>query len=180
MSRILAAVLFSLLALGAVPAAAQEAPTEPAAATPIACDNAAGLEVVTPAGLKSTIATPTFDGPGEEAKEYLVDLSATSLEATAPVDIAMTWGLAVNDYDLAADSAASSGASDNYQPFDPNEENVRLDVVKHCEVISVRAINFLAPVDIDELELDFVVGPVVTPAEPTEAPAEPTEPAPAP
>lgn len=172
MSRLAAAALFLLLVLTTVPASAQEAPTE-VAETPVACTNDGGLEVVTAAGLQSKITTPAFDGPGEETKEYLVDLGASSLDATAPVDIEMAWDLAVNDYDLGADSAASSGISENYQPFDPNLESVRLDVVKHCEIITVRAINFLAPVDLDELSLAFKVGPVVTPApaaEPTPAP----------
>jgi hypothetical protein len=162
--------LFSLLLLSALPAAAQEAPEATATeeptveATPIACDNPDELEVITTEGLASDITTPAFDGSGTEEKEFLVDLGATSLDATAPVDIAMTWDLAVNDYDLGADSAASSGFSENYQPFDPTEENVRLDVVNHCEVIYVRAVNFLAPVDLDEIALAFTVGPVVTPA----------------
>ncbi len=47
---------------------------------------------------------------------------------------------------------------------------MRLDVVKHCEVINVRAINFLAPVDLDELSLAFTVGPVVTPPAATPTP----------
>lgn len=185
MSRLLAAMLCSLLVFVAGPAAAQESSGEsasetPTAAeadtdaeteTPVACTNTDELDVLTPAGLESDIATPAFDGPGEEYKDYLVDLGATSPDATAPVEIAMTWDLPVNDYDLGADSAASSGFSENYQPLDPNEENVRLDVVKHCEVISVRAINFLAPVDLDELALKFTVGTVVTPPAPEPAPA---------
>lgn len=168
MSRLLAATLFSVLVFTAVPAAAQDAPASTATATPaVACANPDALEVITPAGPESDITTPAFDGPGEESKDYLVDLGASSADANAPLDIVLTWELTVNDYDLGAGSAVSTGYSENYQPFDPTEEKVHLDVVKHCEVITVRAVNFLAPVDVDELTLAFTVGPVATPASPS-------------
>ncbi|HVM19534.1 MAG TPA: hypothetical protein VM307_06205 [Egibacteraceae bacterium] len=169
MARLLAAVLTSMLLFAAVPAAAQEAggeaPVEEVTEepTPVECANPDGLEVITTEGLTTDIATPTFDGSGSEYKEFLVDLGAYSLDATAPVDVSMTWGILLNDYDLAAFSAKSSGLSENYQPFDPAEENVRLDVVRHCEVIEAEAINFLAPIDLDSLELTFAVGTVTEP-----------------
>lgn len=175
MSRLLAVILAAVLAFAVVPGAlAQEAPSqtptetttepapEPTASGPLACANPDDLEVLAPGTLQSTIATPVFDGPGTEYKEFLVDLSATSLEATAPVDITMTWDVRVNDYDLGATSARSDGVSENYQPFDPVEEAVNV-VAGHCEVIEVRAINFLAPVDMDTLTLAFTVGTVTTP-----------------
>lgn len=157
MSRVLAAALAALMLFAAVPASAQEV-------VPLACENAGNLEVITPAGLKTGIATPTFNGAGSESKDFLVDLGAASTEATAAVTGVLTWGLPVNDYDLQMDSANNSGVSEGYQPIDENVETVALDDVKHCEVITATAINFLAPVDIDELNLEFSVGPVTEPA----------------
>lgn len=177
MSRLFAAALTALLVFAAVPAFAQE-PTE-AVAEPteepgiIACDNAEGLEVITPDGLQSDIATPSWlVGNEVENKEFLVDLGATSLDATATVGAAMTWDVLVNDYDLEAYSSASGGLSENYQPFDPVEESVTLTKVKHCEVIVVGAIDFLAPVVVDSLVLDFSVSKIVDPGPaPAEEPA---------
>lgn len=174
MSRLFAAALTALLVFAAVPAFAQE-PTEPVAEPTeepeiIACDNAEGLEVITPDGLQSDIATPSFlVGNEVENKEFLVDLGATSLDATATVGAVMTWDVLVNDYDLEAYSTASGGLSENYQPFDPVEETVTLTKVKHCEVIVVGAIDFLAPVVVDSLVLDFSVSKIVDPGP---APAE--------
>lgn len=185
MTRILVVALVAALAFAVVPAAfatevpastieaATEAPTEaatevaeePTETAPLACANPNDLEVVTPAGLDSTIPTPVFDGPGTEYKEYLVDLSAASLDATAPVNITLTWGLRVNDYDLGAISRRSEGFTDNFQPIDPAEEATSV-VAGHCEVIEVQAINFLAPIDIDTLALDFAVGTVTHPVTP--------------
>jgi hypothetical protein len=169
--RLLAAALTALLLLVALPAAAQEAgdagePVEETEdeAAPVECANPDGLEVITTDGLASDIAVPEFSGSGMEYKELLVDLAAFSTDATAPVDVTMTWDYLVNDYDLSAFSRSSSGLSENYQPFDEAEEHVRLDVVRHCEVIEVNAINFLAPLDFDSLALDFAVGTVTEPA----------------
>ena len=178
MSRVLVVALVAALAFSIVPAALAEVPAagtatevptevvaEPTESGPLACTNTNGLEVVAPGGLDSTIPTPVFDGPGTEYKEYLVDLSATSLDATAPVNVTLTWGLRVNDYDLGVTSQRSSAATEGFQPIDPAEEATSV-VAGHCEVIEVQAINFLAPIDIDTLALNFTVGTVTQPATP--------------
>jgi hypothetical protein len=167
-SRLFATVLTALLLFAAVPASAQETtePVEESVEEPevIACENPDGLEVITPEGLQTDIATPSFlVGNEVETKDLLVDLSATSLDATATVLVGMTWNLIVNDYDLQAYSASGGGVSENYQPFDPVEESVNLTKVKHCEVITAAAIDFLAPVVVDSLVLDFRVSKIVDP-----------------
>lgn len=195
MSRLLVAALTALLLFAAVPALAQEAEpvedsteeaaTEEAAteeAAIIECENPDGLEVITREGLETDIATPSFlVGNEVESKDLLVDLAATSLDATATVLAGMTWDVLLNDYDLEAYSASSGGISENYQPFDAAEEMVTMTDVKHCEVITAGAIDFLAPVVVDSLALDFGVSKFVDPGPaPVEEPAaeaapEPTE-----
>lgn len=178
MSRLFAAALTALLLFAAVPAFAQEIeaaePAEDSGVESIVveCENPDGLEVITPEGLQSDITTPSFlVGNEVETKEYLVDLQATSPDATASVAAVMTWGLIVNDYDLEAYSAKGGGLSENYQPEDPAEESVTMTQVRHCEVIVVGAIDFLAPVVADALALDFQVSKFVDPGpEPVEAP----------
>lgn len=181
MSRLLVAALTALLLFAAVPALAQEAEQvedsteEPAI---VECENPDGLEVITREGLQTDIATPSWLVGNEiESKELLVDLAATSLDATANVLAGLTWGLDINDYDLQAFSATSGGVSENYQPFDPVGETVPMVGVRHCEVIEAGAIDFLAPVVVDSLVLEFGVSKFVDPGPaPAEEPAaEPTE-----
>lgn len=178
MSRLFAAALTALLLLAAVPAFAQEIETAESVedsgveSIVVECENPDGLEVITPEGLQSDIATPSYlVGNEVETKQYLVDLQATSAEATATVTAAMTWGLIVNDYDLEAYSAKGGGISENWQPVDPAEESVTMTKVRHCEVIVVGAIDFNAFVVADSLALDFQVSKFVDPGPATaEAP----------
>ena len=177
MSRLLAVVFALAIMLAAVPTAfAQEVPVEEPteSTTPeiVACENPDGLEVITREGLESTIATPSFlIGNEFEPKEFLVDLQATSTLATATITSVMSWTNVANDYDLQGDSATASAISENYQPEDAPDETVALAKVAHCEVITLTAIDFLAPVAVDAaspvlldpLALDITVTKFVEP-----------------
>lgn len=188
MSRLFTAVLAALIALAAMPAFAAEGPRSGPAATAVAevaadseetgeaeiveCDNADDLEVITRDGAASEIAAPSFVVGNEwEYKDFLVDLQATTTDATASIDTAMTWDFIANDYDLQVGNRRSSGISEGYQPFDPAEEFVGIVNVGHCEVVTVGARDFLASVVVDTLALDFRVSRFVDPG-PAEAAAE--------
>jgi hypothetical protein len=171
-SRLLAAALTALLLFAAVPASAQELVEEPTEEPAIVeCENSDDLEVITREGLQTGITTPSFMVGNEvESKDFLVDLAATTTDATATIAVDMTWAVLVNDYDLEAYSARGGGASESWQPLDPAVESVAMTQVRHCEVIQVSAIDFLAPVVVDSLALDFRVSKFVDPGP---APVEP-------
>ena len=174
MSRLLAAAVAALLLFAAIPAYAQEAPTEEPTAEPspevteepaiIACDNADGLPVLTAEGLQPEVPTPSFlVGNEVESVDVLVDLAATSSDATATVNGFMTWTFALNDYDLEILSTTNGGISENFQPLDPAEEAVVVSKVRHCEVITVNAIDFTAPLVVDTLEVSLALTRIVDP-----------------
>ncbi len=60
---------------------------------------------------------------------------------------------------LLARPACSS--SENYQPVDPAEESVSAAGVAHCTKVTLTAVDFLAPLVVDTLELGVVVTPKV-------------------
>lgn len=170
MSRLFVAALVGLLLFAAVPAFAEDLASQevveelevPAAeelspaVEPIACENAAGLEVVTRDGLAAEITAPDLTLVDSEAKSFVVDLQADSLDATADLTVDMTWDAVVNDYDLEVTAADSTLLSDNAQPFDPSEESVTLPVA-HCQVIEVSAYNFFALQPAISLAVSFSV-----------------------
>jgi hypothetical protein len=142
-------LLIALVAAGAV--------TSPASAEG-GCENAGGLEVISAEGGSASITTPSeLVANPVESKEFLVDLGEAT---TAELTVSMTWGIAANDYDLAVTSNSSGGASDGYQPFDPVIETVKVSLGT-CEIVIVDVIDYLAPVFIDEIALDFAFSSVV-------------------
>ena len=180
MSRLFVAALSTALLLVAVPAFAQEAPTEEPMVEPtavateattsseiLACDNTAGLAVLTADGLLPAISTPSYrDGNEVESVDLLVDLAASSVE-TATVSGAMTWSDPANDYDLEIESADTSVVSEGYQPLNAAEESASLDNVAHCDVITVNAVDFFAPQAGDAVEISLtltgIAGPKAAP-----------------
>jgi hypothetical protein len=163
--RPLLLALSALLVLGMVPAAAQSADSqeEPAVEEEVElveCDNPDGLEVITRDGLASDIATPSsFAGNETEFKEFLLDLSPATAETVGTVTTTMTWSVPTNDYDLSVYSSRGSAATEAFQPFDAPVEQASIPA-RHCDMFEVGAIDFLAPVVVDSLSLDFAVSEV--------------------
>jgi hypothetical protein len=164
--RTLLLALSALLALGMVPAAAQqsadsqEEPTVDEEVELVECDNPEDLEVITREGLASDIATPSaFVGNETEFKEFLLDLSPATADTVGTVTTTMTWTVPTNDYDLAVYSSRGSAATEAFQPFDEAVEQAAIPA-RHCDVFEVGAIDFLAPVVVDSLALDFAVSDV--------------------
>jgi hypothetical protein len=111
-------------------------------------------------GGTGTVATPAPPF-GEESAQYVLDLAGLPVGSTAGVNVAMSWAVPTNDFDLEAFGGTQSGDSMNIQPLDPALEEVYLAGLKHCAVITATAINFLAPVVVDTLTLDFGVFPKI-------------------
>jgi hypothetical protein len=158
--RTLLLALSALLVLGMVPAAAEEEPTAEEEVELVECDNPDDLEVITREGLASDIATPSaFVGNQTEFKEFLLDLSPATADTVGTVTTTMTWGVPTNDYDLSVYSSRGSAATEAFQPFDEAVEQASIPA-RHCDVFEVGAIDFLAPVVVDSLSLDFAVSNV--------------------
>ena len=165
MSRLLAVALAAVMLFAAVPAFADEVGAASAdedvlvdeaaadASPSMECVNADGLEVVTLDGAESQIAAPGLRLVDTEAKSFIVDLGADSLDATAELSVGLAWDALLNDYDLEV-TADETVRSENAQPFDPSEEAVAL-TVSHCQIIEVVAYNFFALQPATTLALSF-------------------------
>jgi hypothetical protein len=156
--RILGGVAATVLALTAVPALAEgtDVPVEPEVLA--ACAPVAGAEVLTVEGFAGTIATPSaFVGNEREDAFFVLDLAGLPVGTTGSVNATMTWPIVANDYDLEVLAGRAGGISENFQPFDPAEENVFAAGLAHCQKVTVTAIDFLAPAPLDTLDLDLVV-----------------------
>ena len=156
MTRRLGLALTAMLLLGVVPAAADDVLIE--------CANAQDLEVITRAGLGSDIGTPSFlIGDETVYKNFLVDLSPVpegSTRADAVINTTMTWDVPANDYDLLMSTSFGSVQTEDYQPIDPPVEYASLRA-KHCEVIEIGALDYLAPAAVDSIALNFTTSGVV-------------------
>jgi hypothetical protein len=155
--------VLAVLLLGAVPVLGDDHDVDPDPTPPeepelVECaPSDDGLEVITRDGLASDIASPSFlIGRRREAKQFLVDLSPATEHFRAAVTTTMTWSVAANDYDLAVTTSLGSGETEAFQPFDPPIEELTLSA-RHCDVITVEAIDYLAPVVVDSIELGFAV-----------------------
>jgi hypothetical protein len=149
--RALLLALSAMLALGMVPAAAEDE------VELVECDNPDGLEVITREGLSSDIATPSWiAGNDTEFKEFLVDFSPATADTVGSITTTMTWLVRANDYDLTVYSSRGSAATEDYQPFDDAVEQATIQA-RHCDMFEVGAVDFLAPVVVDSLSLDFAV-----------------------
>lgn len=162
MRRVLGGVAAAVLALTAVPALAADepVPTEPELLAP--CALPAGATALTAEGFEGTVATPSaFVGNEREALVFVLDLAGSPVGTTAAVAGSMTWLVPANDYDLELQAGRASSTSENYQPVDPAEESVSAAGVAHCTKVTLTAVDFLAPVVADTLELGVVVTPKV-------------------
>jgi hypothetical protein len=162
---VLGGLAATALALSTVPALAEgeevvvedagvvvEEPVEPELLA--ACTNSPDLPRITVEGHSGTVATPAPPF-GEESASYVLDLAGQPVGTTANVNVALSWTIPVNDFDLDAASSGSAGESINVQPVDPALEEVFLSGVKHCGVVTATAVNFLAAVVVDTLTLDL-------------------------
>lgn len=158
MRRVLGGVAAAVLTLTAVPAlAADEVPAEPQLLE--ACTTVpAGATVLTPEGFTGTVATPSaLVGNERESLVLVLDLAGSPVGTTASLATTMTWQVPANDYDLEVLAGKGSGSSEGYQPFDPAEESVFSSALPHCQRVTVTAVDFLAPVVADTLDLGVVV-----------------------
>ncbi len=156
--RVHAPVILSVVALAAIAAgpvtgadtggADADAPAplvcaESAYAPPLALDGFSGL-VTAPNGFTDSASTDLY---------FTVDLGPDAYaDTTGTIDGELSWTVVANDYDL----TVGGNASENYQPIDPAVENASASVA-HCEIVSVSAIDFLAPVTVEDLQLDVSV-----------------------
>ncbi len=160
MRRALVGAAVAVLALTCLPAFADETvPTDPEAPAVLAeCALPAGSERLTVDGFTGTIATPSaLVGNERESRVFTLDLAGLAEGSTGSIEATMTWLVPANDYDLDVLAGRSSGTSENFQPFDPNTESVFAGGVAHCAKVTISAIDFLAPVVVDTLDLQATV-----------------------
>ncbi len=122
------------------------------------CANPEGLKTVTlnTAGV-GTLDTPSLIGNAEEGVQLLVDFAGRKEGYTGNVDAVISWGVPTNDYDLRLDSDESSGTGENFQPVDAAEETASVGGVTHCSVVTVTAIDFLAPAAVDTISYNVTI-----------------------
>lgn len=138
MRRALLLSAVAALALGVVPAGADEGP-------PLKVCDTAGATVLTEADLSGAFVAPSFP-QGVSSKEYILDLSPAVEGEVASVAVRATWELPTNDYDMEATAEnGAAGESINLQPIDGPEEAVSLGELLHCERFTVTLSNFAAP-----------------------------------
>jgi hypothetical protein len=110
------------------------------------CTSTAGAVVVTPAGLKSDIATPSLPLYGDSTtRDFILDLAGQPLtDNKAIVEIVMTWDIPVEDYDLNMLDAGGSTLAESagIQPLDDGE--AVSGEVGHCKRFSAEALNWTA------------------------------------
>lgn len=131
----------------------EEEPTAEPEPEPLVCDNEFDLDVLVPGDLDVTVPAPSaLLGNERETQFFLVDLGSEEAPAyedtTARLSGEMTWTLVINDYDMILASVTTAA----YQPFDPAVETATT-TVGHCDIIEIGALDFLAPVPLEELTI---------------------------
>ena len=157
MRRLIAVVALLALVVLAAPASAQTADVlQP-------CTNAGTAVVVTPEGLETDIATPTqplwgvTGEPGTE-KTFILDLAGNALtDNKAVVEVALSWDVPVEDYDLSLydSSGTEVSHSENIQPVETGE--VVSGEIGHCKKFTAEALNWVAA-GASKLALGITVG----------------------
>jgi hypothetical protein len=87
--------------------------------------------------------------PQERSRTFVLDLAGQPIGTRGSVDVTLTWGIVLNDFDLDVDGESSQ----NIQPLDDAVEEVTTPLKNHCGRITASAINFSGLVVVDSLEL---------------------------
>lgn len=145
-TSLLSAIALATVALGGIAADEPE---------PKICAELAYAPALTTDGLSTMVDAPNYLIDGAESTDlyFTVDLGPDAYEDTVgTIAGEMTWDVVANDYDL----SVNGNLSDNYQPFDAAVESASASVT-HCDVVTVSAIDFLAPAELEELALELTV-----------------------
>lgn len=147
------AVIAALSVAAAPTVNVDEGSTDEETPEPVMCENDFGLEVLAPGDLDVTVPAPSaFVGNERETETFMVDLGSEEAPAyedtTARLSGEMTWTVVANDYDMILGSVTTEA----FQPFDPPVETATT-TVRHCGVVTIGALDFLAPAPVEELTI---------------------------
>lgn len=147
------AVIAALTAAAAPTVNVDEGSTGEETPEPEVCENDFDLDVLAPGTLDVTVPAPSaFVGNERETEVFLVDLGSEGAPAyadtTARLSGEMTWTVVANDYDMILGSVTTEA----FQPVDPAVETATT-TVRHCEIVTIGAVDFLAPAPVEELTI---------------------------
>ena len=99
------------------------------------------------ASLTPEVASPQFEPSATFTDlNYQLDLYPAKATNKASVSSSLSWQIAANDWDLFLldQNGDELGGSEGFQPLDPPSEFVGGPNILHCELFTIRVLNFQA------------------------------------
>jgi hypothetical protein len=155
MRAALALSFATLTAVAAAPVDTSALDGDASAPEPKICEVPGYASSLTLEGFSELVTAPDATlGDGEKNDLYfIVDLGPDAYEDTrGSVTGELSWTIVTNDYDLAVGGSSSA----QLQPLAAPVETASASVA-HCQLVTVSTIDFLAPLALEELQLDLTV-----------------------